>query len=508
LHGHADMRMSSVSGAFLLLCCILLAEGGFSQSIEGLVHVQLQADVRVFAVMSALNVGGFDLDAEDLADNPTRQLVRQRMMNVDADLRGRLKEFCRSVETDSKKGQEQGRFVSYALLLQGPPRFSLTLPSALVPAEVQSLEGFEQLVAELWEKQKLAALWGEVRAAYLGEIEAYRPFLRGMIVETLHYLHTEARVALDRRMILVPDLLNGYGIVNARNIENDYIVVVGPSRANRRPLGAIRHEYLHFLVDPLLTKYRARLPDPEPFLLRARSQPRALPAYGVNFPMMVGESLIRVLEPLLDGAHGSKAEAEMVDLYDRGLILAPYFVEAFKGFAGEQASLQEFFPGMIAGIRWESEQKRDEVIEGIRQAIAGQKAAAAQTSEDRERLRKDLNDLLIRANQLLQDRQFASAKEALEKALAIDGQNAGALFGLAQVASHEQDLDGALQHYGQAVAHAGAEVWIVAWSLLHRGNIYSFQGDRARAEQEWAKVLKLEGNLRGADIAARKALGK
>jgi len=53
---------------------------------------------------------------------------------------------------------------------------------------------------------------------------------------------------------------------------------------------------------------------------------------------------------------------------------------------------------------------------------------------------------------------------------------------------------------------AGADVWIAGWSWLRRGNIYQFLGDAERAKAEWSKVLKLQGNLRGAAEAAQKSL--
>src|SRR5437773_2658316 len=132
----------------------------------------------------------------------------------------------------------------------------LLLTIAAPPAKpAQLIDGFESLVRETWEKGDLAGLWNTIRPFYLQEIEIYRPLIRGTILECLRYLRTEARVALDRQVIFTPDLLNGYGIVNARNIGDNYYLLVGPSRLSPRPTRGIRHEYLHFMVDPLMAKY-------------------------------------------------------------------------------------------------------------------------------------------------------------------------------------------------------------------------------------------------------------
>jgi tetratricopeptide (TPR) repeat protein len=88
----------------------------------------------------------------------------------------------------------------------------------------------------------------------------------------------------------------------------------------------------------------------------------------------------------------------------------------------------------------------------------------------------------------------------------MDPRNAGALLGLAQVAAQNQDLERALDLYRRAAANAGAEVWIAAWAFVHRGNIVQHQQDIDSARAEYGKVLELNGDLRGAGEAARKAL--
>jgi predicted TPR repeat methyltransferase len=79
---------------------------------------------------------------------------------------------------------------------------------------------------------------------------------------------------------------------------------------------------------------------------------------------------------------------------------------------------------------------------------------------------------------------------------------------MGQIALQEEDLEGALSLFDQAVADAGAETWIIAWSCVQKGKIYAIQGDDEKAKAEWNKVLTLRGDLHGAAEAARKALGR
>ena len=213
-----------------------------SQPVEGLVHIRFVPDVRVFAVMSAINAAGFDLDAADLSGAPVRSLVRQRMQDIDADLLARLRTFYQSKGDPGDPVNNQGSYISLALLLSGPPQFQLAIRADEIPAEAKAVIGFESLVAEIWQKGSLEQLWAEVRPAYLEEIDAYRPLIRDMIVQALGYARTGARISLDRMVNFIPDPLGGYGTVNARNVGETYIVVVGPSRTRTSSVRAIRHE--------------------------------------------------------------------------------------------------------------------------------------------------------------------------------------------------------------------------------------------------------------------------
>jgi tetratricopeptide (TPR) repeat protein len=493
---------------FLALACLaLLPARALSQPVEGLVHIRFVTDVRVFAVMSAANAAGFDLDAEDLTGDPVRKLLRERMRGIDADLLQRLRAFYQSKGDAGDPVNNQGRYISLALLLNGPPQFQLAIKADEVPAEARAVAGFEPLVAETWQKGNLAQFWTEVRPIYLEEIEAYRPLIRGMIVQVLRYARTEARVSLDRMVHFIPDPMGGYGIVNARNLGETYIVVVGPSRTRTSTMRAIRHEYLHFLVDPLLTKYSGYMPYEEPFIKKLREQPGALALYRENFKFMITESLIETLEARLAGISGRRPEEFLVQAYDRGLILVPYFYDALTKFEARSESLQEFMPRLIDGISWDKERSTEATIARMRDEIKSAEHEEPPAPHADEARRAEIRSLLGGANKHLQAREFDQAGVLLEQVLKLDSRNPNALFGLAQVAAQDQKLDEAMELYASAAAAASPdEAWIAAWSHIHRGNIFKFQEQLEPARTEWSKVLQLQGDLRGASEAATRAL--
>jgi tetratricopeptide (TPR) repeat protein len=492
----------SLALALTILSQILcLSANAAPQLIEGLVNIRFQTDVRIFAVMAAANAAGFDLDAEDLHLNPVRKMVRERLANLDPELRSRLADFLRA-----PGAPVESQLVSYALLLGGPPAFSLTMKAQEIPEDVRHLAGFESVLRQVWQQAGLDRLWNEVRPMYAKDIEAYRPLLREMIVRVLGYFRTEARVALDRQVIFIPDLLNAFGMVNARNIGNDYLVMVGPSRAKEKPMRGLRHEYLHFLLDPMMNKYRGYLPEPGPFLKRIQEQAKVRNEFAADFGLAAAESLVRAAELRLDALPREELETALARGYEQGLILMPYFEENLEKFEIAQQSVQEWFPGLIENMSWDMEQRRPGATAQLRSRPG--KTAGQMETQPRPALSPELRDALTKANQFLQQRDFESAKSHLETALRMDPTNPNALFGLAQIAAQEETFDEALALYEKAAAHAGGDLWIAGWSFVHRGNIYMELGDRDRAREEWTRVLKLQGDLRGAAEAAQKALAQ
>ncbi len=491
----------------LLIAVPFLAGPVRAQPVEGLVHIRFILDVRVFAVMSAINAAGFDVDAEGPESSPVRREVRDRLQALDPELLTRLQQFYSAESGTANPALVQSRFTSLALLLDGPPEFHLAVKPAEAPAEVRDLLGFEALVRELWLKGNLARTWESVRGRYAAEIEAYRPLIRDMILKVLGYAKTEARISLDRVVHFIPDLLGSNGVVNARNVGETYIVVVGPSRVKASVMGSIRHEYLHFLIDPLLAKYRGRLPDPEPFMKRVNEQAGALDRYRENFQLMLTESLIQAMESRLEGHAADQDRMALIRMYDKGLILAPYFDEALASFESRSESLQEFFPVMIDGLNWRKERDRINHIALLREEAEKYRTERHAADNAQDPRDNEVRTLLNAANRHLQSLEFEQAKESLEKALKLDDRNANALFGLAQIAAREQDLDKALSLYESAAEAAGAaESWIAGWSRVHRGNIYRFREQLERAHSEWARVLDLQGDLKGAREAAERAL--
>jgi hypothetical protein len=458
--------------------------------------------------MAAINAAGFDVDADVLEEGSARSMVRKSLANLDPVLRDRLRSFYQEINTEQDHLAQQSKYVSYALLLRGPPDFTLEVKEEDLPSDVKPLIGFELLLREFWEKAELGQLWRQLESTHADEAMSYKPLIRNMIIETLGFLRTTARVALDRRVVFIPDLLNAFGVVNARNLSNTYFVIVGPTRAGTESIEEVRHEYLHFLIEPLVNKYRGYLPEPAPYFERAEIQPHVVEAFVQSFPLMVAESLIRAVEIRL-GRRGEDQElSRVIEEYERGLILAPYFRAGLAEWEAGEESLEELVPELIKGIRWDIEKEREEEISRMRMDLALRRERAAEQKKSERAHIQTISDLLKRANELLLQKQFEDAERLLEEVLLLDNSNASALFGMAQIAGQRQALGQALELYERAALNASDRIWIAAWSHLRRGNILQLQGHLEKAVAEWSKVLRLQGDLHGADEEAKKALAR
>jgi hypothetical protein len=90
---------------FFFLCLVFPAAGRCEEApeqeqepepaLEDLVNITFKNDARVFAVMAALNVAGFDYERSGKNYSPEREWVRRRLEGVDPDLALRLENFYR-----------------------------------------------------------------------------------------------------------------------------------------------------------------------------------------------------------------------------------------------------------------------------------------------------------------------------------------------------------------------------------------------------------------------------
>ena len=116
--------------------------------------------------------------------------------------------------------------------------------------------------------------------------------------------------------------------------------------------------------------------------------------------------------------------------------------------------------------------------------------------------------LLIAAEQRLSAGDAENAQKLAQEALDEKNEDPGrALFILAEVATHNSDLQGARNYFERAleVAH---EPKVVAWSHIYLGRIFDLQEDRDAAMGHYRAAATAGAGLPEAKAAAERGLQK
>lgn len=479
------------------------------ESIENLVNIRFQNDIRLFAVMASLNAAGFNHETPGHEMSDVRLLVRQKLESLDPELLSRLKLFYDTSLAKLERDQPQAAYTSLSLLLSGPPDFKLQSDEATLPQDVRQVQGFEQLAAEVYRRAGLAELWEQLRPRYERELLAYQPILRKVVQETLRYFRIPARIVLDRQIILTADLLDVKDIVNARNLEKTYYIVVGPAEAPENNDRQLEHEYLHFLIDPLITKYQSSLRQHDKLLDLAQRQPQIRREYQNRLLLVITESLIESLQLRMHPLESPQAnQLQLAKLFRQGLVLAPYFHRGLAGFEkSELVQLPSYLETLFLGIRDSvpvDDQKAVEALE-LEARHDEQERLAAAAQEDPKRIARDLFN---QASDLMSKEDYEAAEDKLLETLKVDPGYANAYFYLGQIALRRRDLERALEYYRNSSQSTAVQPWVRARSRLSMARIFAHQGNFEIARSLFEEVAAMEGDLKGAPEEARDDLAR
>ena len=484
--------------------------GQSSDSVKALANMNLTVDVRIFTVMAALNAAGFDYETPGKEMSEVRQRIRQELQQTDRALLEELQTFYNRHRGGNDGIDNQVAYVSLALLLSDPPDFKLTVKEEEIPPDARQILGFEQLVQEFYQKAGIESLWQRYRSSYSEELETYRPVLRAMIKQTLQYFRIPPRFVLDRRIVLIPDLLNAKNIVNARSLEPVYYIVVGPTDDAAENHRQLQHGYLHFLIDPLVEKFGLQLLKHSDLMELAHRQPQLDPQYQNKYFLVVAESLIETI--LWKIQIPEDPDRELVSLFRQGFIFVPYFQRGLQQYEKtELISFPSYVENLFKNIDKSQIEGDEKVIAALESDLRIEQEKEAEsllrTQGEIDR-RNRLNSVLNQAAILLSKREYLSAEEQLRTLLIEDPENGNAYFYLAQIASQQEKHEEAVQYYTRATESPGVPEWVQGWSLLRIGNYQAFQGDFGGARTYFDRVLEMKGDLRGAREEAQVSIEK
>ena len=269
---------------------------------------QLDSNETLFSVMAAVNVGA----------SRTGACRPRSSCGTDDSRPFRTPQFRRFPSQAGPTRRLVAVHFVRPLFAGGPPDFKPNFTGLEEPPDLAQLEGFRGLLIRFYREAAFNDLWQKLQPDYQREITRYHEPVSRALLEANGYLRNPTSGYMGRRFFVFVEMLAPPNQVHTRSYKDDYFIVVTPAPQPR--VEQVRHAYLHYLLDPLTTKF-SECGDEEAQPERLAQGAAALDeSYKSDFLLLTTESLIRAIEARLD----RKPEAVQESLAE-GYILTPFF---------------------------------------------------------------------------------------------------------------------------------------------------------------------------------------
>jgi tetratricopeptide (TPR) repeat protein len=473
--------------AFLIMA--LTATAAMSQ--EG----QLDASPGLFTVMAAINAVGYAADLSSPNNHPLRDAIRAELAKRNIPSLPAIKAFFdkhrRNNDTD-----ELSQYISFALTADGPPDFAVGLRDVDIPPDVVSLKALSPLLAAFYKEANIEDLWKRSQPAIDQYIERYHGPVSDAVLQVNAYLRQQTSGARGRRFQIYIELQAAPNQIQTRSYGFVYTIVITPSPELRT--FDVRHAYLHYLLDPLSTKYQEILARKQGLTDHAQRAHALADEFKDDFLLLVTESLIKAVEARLD----HKPERIQEDLRE-GYILAPYFAEHLPAYEKQEQSMAYYYSDLVGAIDVVKEDKRLSNVEFNREETV-RVVKSAPGPVDTPPPLTGAAKTLEEAEQTYTARDLDTAKKLyLEVLQQTDSppMHAAVYYGLARIAVLQQDPETAEKLFEKTL-ESQPEAQVKAWALVYLGRLSMAAGDREQAVKHFQDALQVDGASKLARDAA------
>lgn len=477
--------------ALLLLAALAAAPRARAQSNA---DVTINSNEQLFSVMAALNAAGYDTGINAATNDNTRQEVRDYLGKEKIAIVPQLAQFYAAHRNVADPGLDLEPYISLALLLGPPPDFKFTVAVQDLPPDAAAIQDFVPLLRQFYQQAGLDALYARLYPRYADAIAAYSPTVRRDILLSDVYLRFPSGSYLGRSYHIYLCLLGAPEQVQARIYGEGYYLVITPSAEPK--FKEIRHQYLHFLLDPLAVKYAADIHPKAQLLTLARAAPALDPDDKSDFSLLLTECLIRAIELRMDKPPG--APKLVADAMSSGLILTSYFYDALSAYEKQETPISLYYQQMVRGID----------IDAVENSLAGVKFTAPTPSPVVRTVRalSPEDRLLDQGDNLIYAAKYDQASSVFKQVLKkYDPHNARALYGLAVAASSLGEPDTAEKYFKESLSQA-RDLRIVTWSHIYLGRIYDLEGNRPAALKQYQAAQVTAANFPEALAALKSGL--
>jgi len=470
--------------------------------------ISVEASPQIFATMCALDAAGFDADESTLAEMPARLALRGDLLKMQGTAMDAVRKFY-SDHAFANPADTLSRYITLALTVGPAPGFEYDTDRELLPPDVLSIEEFQGLLPAFYKEAHLDVRWAKIQPEYQPVIARYRPAVRHIVTVTNAYLREVARPSTGRSFTVYVEPLVG-ARTNFRNFGNRYAIVVGNDADARAD--SIQHAYLHFMIDPLVIRYRPSIDIRRDLLNVAGRAPRLPVEYHDDFVSFTDECLIKAVELRLRHLPADKLEAALQDADASGFIMVRPFVTQLQKFEKDEPAMTYYFPDLIAGIDVDAEKKR---LKDFAFAPAEGAPTTDEHGEIRMTPKSELERLLVLGDREIASKDASAATATFETVLAKYPDEPRGLYGLAIASVLSGDADRArtlfekivsLQNSATPDSRGSARAIdpaIVSWSHVYLGRIHDLEDERDVALAEYRAALGVDGAPEAARAAAQ-----
>jgi len=446
-----------------------------------------------------MNVCGYDQELQ--SSSPIRIEIRADLVEATkspaaAAAAKQMCDFYRD-HRQNDMSQDLAQYVSLALNLGPPPAFTPKVAEADLPPDAAYVLGFVPLLKNYCAAAHLHSIWLKHQAEYEALIDRYHEPVAKMIQSTDLYLRMPLSGFAGRSFTVYLEPMCAPGQVNSRNYMQDfYYLVVSPAATNLH-MDALRHTYLHFILDPLVARRGTELERLQPILKPLARAPMA-EEYKNDTGLLVIECLIRAVEARTppDSKMPEKERQALVQRDEaQGFILTGYFYNQLRDFEKGAVGLQDAFPGWLRNIEVDREKKRASQIAFASQAEPEVMQAAKPASQKKIEM----------AERALASGNPLEAGKLAQESLNLNEDPARAYFVLAKVASLGGQMQEAQADFEKAAASA-KDPHVIAWSHIYLGRILDIQEDRESAVAQYKAALATSDVPEDARTAAEHGL--
>ena len=483
----------------MVCICALSASGMVVQS-----QISIDDDIRIFSMVTALNVSGFDAEL-----NPPYHEVRAELRKVseglDPDLLKRMRDFYSTHRAGGTDEDQLAKYISLAIVLTDPPFKAVGLEEAL-PDDARSVLGFVPLLQEFYQKAGISRLWARVSPAYEQEMNRIGPSIRAVVARTDAYLRVISGSLAAQSMRITVELGAAKNTVNVRSFHDEYSVILGYAATPK--IEEVRHAYLHVRLNNFAAAAALKAKGRTELMTLLRNAEGVERQYSTNFENMFIESVVRAVELRLDRLPATTAETSVKSHYRSGLLLLPHFYESMPAYEAGENIIRDEIAAIAANLDVAKEQERfQKTFYTI--PLPQKQVALSETPVQVAAPSVDPVLELLRTAQAAFEKDKPRALEAFEKVLAEHNPNDGrALYGIALIEMDRQHLDEALEYFERTIASDNADRSMKTWSYIYAGHILDFKCNRAAALEKYRKAIETGDDTRDAQKIAKRDLAQ